>query len=1041
MAVIGKTISHYKIISKIGEGGRGVVYQAEDIELKRTVALKFISPQLAHSTKELESLYDEARSASQLNHPNITTIYEIGHTDKYNFIAMEYLGGQTLKDKIKTESLSRDEVIDIAIATLQGIKSAHNNNIIHRDIKAENIMVTDAGNVKIMDFGLARNLEKRNITKVTKTLGTIAYMSPEQIEGSKVDQRSDIFSFGIVLYEMITGQLPFMGEHEAATLYSIVNEPIPNISDLEPDIAPGLVAIVEKAVEKKPDDRYQSAGEIIEDLNELKSGGAKTNIISKGFIPKISKLKNRKWLVSGIIILALILISEISVMFQGGGASAQVINSLAVLNFENMQEPSDNNRLGQILQELIIADLSDISSLKVFSSQRLLDIQKQLGSDNRNSIDPSLASEIAKSAGAQTILTGNVIQAANNLILTSQLVNTSDGAIIKSHQVEGDDIYSMVDQLTALIQTDLALPEGEEDVTDIAIADKTSSSVSAFQYYFDGIDFFNDSHFDEAIVQFNRAIEIDSTFSSAYYKLGLAHWWTKPEMSGTTIESAEKALTKLLNGSWYRTTKEKLLAQGALELIKYNYDAAESIYQQLINFVADEKEAWYGLGEAYFHGAQDFEKASQAFERAVELDPEFTVAYRHIFDIYKQNNEIDDGILRANKLVDAMPDNVWNHIFLGQMLVEDKDYDQAQAVFQTALGIDNQLKIIYDYLSPVLINQERYLVGIKIANELTKDGVNIPQVKHLLAQMYIGQGDIDRAIVIYESALKDFPDSYDLAVSLARAYQLQGQYHKAFEQYGTIEKTHPEKWSVVGKYELVHVYKEQGRYQSAIKIIEQGLADNNSSKPNSNADLINNWAYFAYLSGNDEIALAKVDSLLANDGTNPRSKIIAYLIKGLILAEANNITALESVKRDFSILDLAISTQDKDLYNIVADVFDILTQYHNKNYAAAIEVFNKMENFSDLKYTFYYIAVLAHLELGDTAKALQLINETCKTNIRIEHRAFIYPRSYYLEGLVNEKIGKPQLAKDNYETLLNIWQAGDKNAPDYQKVLKRLNSL
>ena len=1036
--MIGKTISHYKIISKIGEGGRGIVYKANDIELNRTVALKFISPQLAHNTKELESLYDEARSASQLNHPNITTIYEIGHADKYNFIAMEYLDGQTLKDKIKTESLSRDEIINIAIAVLQGIKSAHNHNIIHRDIKTENIMITDSGTVKIMDFGLARNLENRNITKVNTTLGTIAYMSPEQIEGSKVDQRSDIFSFGIVLYEMITGQLPFMGEHEASTLYSIVNEPIPNILELEPDIEPGLAAIVEKAVEKKPDGRYQSAKEIIEDLNELKSGITKSNIITKELKSTITKVKKSKWRMGGVIILALILISAISEMFQGGKASAQVINSLAVLNFENMQESADNNRLGQILQELIIADLSEISSLKVFSSQRLLDIQKQLGSDNRNSIDPSLASEIAKAAGAQTILTGNVIETVNNLILTSQLVNTNDGAIIKSHQVEGDDIYSMVDQLTTLIHNDLKLPESEEEITDIAIVDKTSSSVSAFQYYFDGIDFFNESHFDEAIVQFNRAVEIDSTFSSAYYKLGLAQWWSQSEMNNETLANAEKSLTKLLNGSWYRTTKEKLLAQGALELIKYNYDAAESIYLQLIDFVADEKEAWYGLGEAYFHGTQDYEKALQAFERAVELDPEFTIAYRHIFDIYKQNNEIEDGILRANKLVEAMPENVWNHIFLGQMLVENKDYAQALPVFQNALTIDNQLKIIYGYLTFILKKQENYVIGIDIANSLTNDGVDIPQVKQLLAQMYIGQGDIDRAIVTYESALKNFPDSYNMAVSLARAYQIKGEYGKAIEQYETIEKSHSAKWSTIGKYELVNVYLEQGRYQSAIKLIEQGLADKNSAKPDLTANLINNWAYFTYLHGDDEIALAKVDSLLSGD-SNPKSKMNAYLIKGLILAEANNIPALESVRMDFS--NLSKAKQDKVTFNTISDALDILFQFHNKNYNSAIEAFNKMDSSDDFKYRFYYIAVLAYLEIEDTDTAMRLINETRKSNINSMHRSFIYPRSYYLEGLVNEKIGQPQLAKENYETLLAIWQDGDKTTPEYQSVLKRFNSL
>ena len=361
--MIGKTISHYKILSKIGEGGRGVVYMAEDIDLKRTVALKFISPHLVDNTKDLDSLYQEARSASQLNHPNITTIYEIAHSGKFNFIAMECISGETLKNKIQREVLSLKEIVDIARATLDGIKAAHDKNIIHRDIKTENIMVTESGSVKVMDFGLAKNLDRQDVTRVTRTLGTIAYMSPEQIEGSQVDQRSDIYSFGIVLYEMVVGRLPFVGEHEAATLYSIVNELPPDIASLNPDANPNLIAIVEKTIEKSPDNRYQNVSELLDDLNELKRGKFKPHIKKLSWLSAIPKKINRAWFVGGLVTLLLIVFATLIQFVRGGNESAQIVNSLAVLNFDNIQEPNDPNRLGQILQELIIADLSEIPNL------------------------------------------------------------------------------------------------------------------------------------------------------------------------------------------------------------------------------------------------------------------------------------------------------------------------------------------------------------------------------------------------------------------------------------------------------------------------------------------------------------------------------------------------------------------------------------------------------------------------------------------------------------------------------------------------------
>jgi len=699
--MIGKTISHYKILKKLGEGGRGIVYKAEDTDLKRTVALKFISPHLTDNKEDLERLYQEARSASQLNHPNIATIYEIGRGGKFNFIAMECISGETLKSKIGREALSLKEVLAIAIETLNGIEAAHNNNIIHRDIKSENIMVNESGSVKVMDFGLARELDRKNATKVSSTLGTIAYMSPEQIEGSNVDQRSDIYSFGVVLYEMLSGRLPFIGEHEAATLYSIVNELPPEIVSINPDANSGLIAIIDKAIEKNPVNRYQNVSELLDDLVELKGGTFKRRIKKPSWFLSIPNKINRGWLIGAFITALIIALATLIPFIYGEKGIAPNVNSLAVLNFDNIQEPSDPNRLGLILQELIIADLSEIPNLTVFSSQRLFDIQNQLGSDNQNSIEPGLATNIAREAGAKTMLTGNVIQTGNNTILTSQLINTSDGSIIKSHQVEGNDIYLMVDDLTTRIRADMQLTDGSDEPIDVAVVDESLSSMNAFEHYFVGVDYFNDSRFDEAIVELNNAIKIDSTFSSAYYKLALAQWWSQSEMDWDLIENAQESLSKILNGSWYTTTKEKLLAQGASELLKQNYDESEQLFLQLIDFLPDEKEAWYGLGEVYYYGSNNYERASEAYERAIEIDPNFTIVYRRIYDIYDKQKKYDSGIIRATQLIEENPESVWGSIFLGQMLMEKGDYLQARDIFESAIQHDNTHPIIYEKLNQI----------------------------------------------------------------------------------------------------------------------------------------------------------------------------------------------------------------------------------------------------------------------------------------------------------------------------------------------------
>src|SRR5437879_5989211 len=245
--MIGQTISHYKILEKLGEGGMGIVYKARDTELDRFVALKFLPPYLASDSVEKERFYHEARAASALNHPNITTIFEIKEFENQLYLAMELVEGKTLKRLIEQETLSMKRILDIAIQTCDGLTAAHEKGIVHRDIKSENIMMTPKGQVKIMDFGLAKVKGATKLTKTGSTVGTAAYMSPEQAQGEDVDQRSDIFSFGVVLYELLTTKLPFRGEHQAALVYSLINEEPAPIARFNEKVGPEIERIVSKA--------------------------------------------------------------------------------------------------------------------------------------------------------------------------------------------------------------------------------------------------------------------------------------------------------------------------------------------------------------------------------------------------------------------------------------------------------------------------------------------------------------------------------------------------------------------------------------------------------------------------------------------------------------------------------------------------------------------------------------------------------------------------------------------------------------------------
>ena len=295
--MIGKTISHYKILEKLGEGGMGVVYKAQDTKLDRLVALKFLPPHLTSEPVEKERFIHEAKAASALSHPNITTIHEIDEFEEQMFIVMEYCEGRTLKQVIEKEALSIRKVLEIGIQICEGLAMAHEKGIVHRDIKSDNIMLTSRGQVKIMDFGLAKLKGAPGLTKTGSTVGTLAYMSPEQVQGIEVDQRSDVFSFGVVLYEMVAGQLPFRGEHEAAIIYSILNEMPEPLARYKSGVPEVLQRIVSKALEKNREMRYQHVDDLSADLRKLRTevetGMTKTLETSKKLMPSIAVLPFR----------------------------------------------------------------------------------------------------------------------------------------------------------------------------------------------------------------------------------------------------------------------------------------------------------------------------------------------------------------------------------------------------------------------------------------------------------------------------------------------------------------------------------------------------------------------------------------------------------------------------------------------------------------------------------------------------------------------------------------------------------------------------
>jgi len=472
--MIGKIISHYKILEKLGEGGMGVVYKAEDLKLKRTVTLKFLPPELTRDPEAKERFVHEAQAASALQHNNICTIHEIDETDDSQMIiCMDYYTGETIKEKIEQGLLNIEEAIDIAVQVAQGLAKAHRRGIIHRDIKPANIMITDDGVVKILDFGLAKLAGQVGITKTGVRMGTVAYMSPEQARGEAVDHRTDIWSLGVVLYEMLTGQIPFKGEYEQAVVYSILNEESVSPSSIRKDTPKLFEQIVSKCLEKDPAMRYQNMQEVLEEL--------KKPVVSAA----ISRIQKK---------------------------------SIAVLSFTNMSADPEQEYFCDGMAEEIINALTHIESLKVIARTSAFAF-KGKHEDVR---------KIGKKLNVETLLEGSVRKAGNRLRITAQLVKVCDGSHFWSERYDRDmeDVFAIQDEISLAIVDKLkGRLLGEEKA---ALVKRYTENLEAYNLYLKG-NYFSQmwtvEGFEKAIECLEQALQKDPNYALAYAGIAYVYFF------------------------------------------------------------------------------------------------------------------------------------------------------------------------------------------------------------------------------------------------------------------------------------------------------------------------------------------------------------------------------------------------------------------------------------------------------------------------------------------------------------------------------------
>jgi len=755
--MIGKTISHYKILEKLGEGGMGVVYKAEDTKLKRTVALKFLPPHISDSPEEKARFIHEAQSASALNHPNVTTIYGIEDTPAGLFIVMEFVEGKTLRQMIGEETLSIKKVLDIGIQIGEGLTVAHEKGMVHRDVKSENIMFTSRGQVKIMDFGLAKLKEAERTTGTGSTLGTAAYMSPEQASGEEVDQRSDIFSFGVVLYELLSGQLPFGGEHPAAIIYSILNEEPQPLARYNNKVSPELERMVSKALAKEKEERYQHLDDLLADLRREKKSLDYTKTVQiphQAAMPKPKK-KLIPLLIPASFVFILVLVFFILNPFkvEMGPEEGLVAgeNTLAIMYFENLKDKEDKGKIGEMVSELLITDLSESQYMRVVSSQRLYDIFKLMGREGIKVIDKTVASEVAKKAQAKYMLLGKILSTEPELVITSQLVDVESGNVVASQRISGPNgvnIFALVDDLSHEVKKDLELPSLARKEEEKSVADITTHSPEALRLYLEGNDLYYKVYMREAAEKFEQAVKIDTAFASAYLRLAFCY-----SSIGEGIKAREY-VAKAYKFSDRVSRKERFLIDAYDQMFKTNFQKAKQILEEMAKHYPDEKIAYENLALINYT-LRNFEDAIAEYNKVIELDSLSKWAYNMLAYAYDEVDQYDLAIKAINKYIEIAPDEANPYDSRGDIYAHHNEVNKAIESYNMALEIKPDFVASIQKLGFMSLYKRDYNRAEQYFHKYGDMGTRIDRSisRANLALIQTFQGKLDRALELLDQGI------------------------------------------------------------------------------------------------------------------------------------------------------------------------------------------------------------------------------------------------------------------------------------------------
>ncbi len=973
----------YQIIEELGRGGMGKVYKALDTELNEKIALKLLRPEVSADGEAIERFRNELKTARQISHKNICRMYHLTKEEGTYYITMEYVPGEDLKRLIrKIGQMSVGRTISIAKQVSEGLAEAHNLGIIHRDLKPQNIMVDEGGNVRIMDFGIARSLLTKGVTGAGVMIGTPEYMSPEQVEGKPVDQRSDIYSLGIILYEMVTGRVPFEGDTPFTVGVKHKSELPRDPKELNPQIPADLGALILRCLAKDKESRHQSAGELLAELARIEAGLPTTERVAVERRPFTSKQITvtfglKKLLMPAVIFIGLIVAGLIFwrlVLTKAPPPPPSGKPSLAVMYFRNNtgDEKLDHWRIA--ISDLLITDLSQSRYITVLSADKLFNILSQLDQTEAKSYTSETLKDVATQGSVKNVLIGSYARAGENFRIDIQLQDGGTGQILSSSRVEGkgeDSIFAMVDELTIKIKQDFKIPAVEiaSDI-DRELEKITTASPEALKFYAEGRKLHNEQKYRESIQMMEKAVAIDRGFAMAYRSMAVGY-------------------SNLLLTSQKQTCLKKAF--------------------ELTGRLSD-RERYTIEGDYYRESERSYDKAVAAYERLLELYPDESIGNTNLGFLYNSQEEWDKAIALYERVLRSNPESIWTYLNIANSYLAKGWPEKARATLEA---------FIRNY-------QDNFMVHI------------------FLAVIYFVEGRYDQALAEAEKAGTLNPSNYLVYLARAASYRGLRDWTKAEAQHQELFGLEEIAGHLIGRDWLGAMYLLRGQFQKAEAEFGRGieLAEKAGDK-GWISDFHLSLADLYLRSGRPAKALEEYDkalrSALEMDSLSRQKKIL--LGRGNAELESGKMHLARKTADDLRVLvENGFNKKTIRYHDLLAGMIAL----KNEDYSGAIERMTRavallpFQYFFDNDHALFLDALaLAYFKRGEWEKARNEYEKITGLTVGTFLYGDIYARSFHRLGMIYEQLGDKVKARQNYQKFLDLWKDADPGRPEIAEAKKR----